>query len=722
MKAMSAFNLQGWLGASPAAYLEELCLGDIVLLGTVTRLGATIEQNEPKSILGRGRMHVSEDQVLGYPKRRPAPWNLQKCEPAGIDSLRTCSEVNRQFPTLPEADGGGGLTIPSNDPLARSKSCSRILATLGSIRALTGLFLHVQVRLAAYMTIPHQSLFASFSGAKLTIRLVHVFTADVLIFAPDICATFKFSLQKIRCKGDYLLQGTFQPQRSGDGIHHSTRGVPQKGCCYCPARRVAYQYRSSPYSVHKVASASIIIHSRNLSLSIDTYQAAPSFRRLFRAPYLDNFHRTTHYSPTISTVPSPGNMADPDHMAEFQKLSNQYEPDLQGPLVGQKQSSSTITSEYANADPIYVAKTIALSHTHSHYRIMKGDGNCGWRAIAFGYFESLFNLRDAAKVTQELARMKSLNELLDSTGCQEHLYEMFVDATEELLTRISQEIEKGSYDDSFLLQAFNDEYNSSSIIMHFRLVTSAWMKLNPSRYADFLGIPLVDYCTRTIETVKSEIDQIGIQGLFDGVIGASGFAIEILYLDRSEGTQVTPHLLSPNNPIATIMLLYRPGHYDLLYRTEQPIQNQEITQVNYQYSMTSDYASWYSNALPFDLNPTLMAIPSLPFDTTSVPSPLHASQSHTYPMHINSSIRPPLAPRSPPAPSEHSSFPGFHISRVSTPGKSSELQIRMNPLVCEPMNTLPLTSVPFRNSPNNLAHFQNPDFQPSQWDPNEEYK
>ncbi|ODH40782.1 hypothetical protein ACO22_01539 [Paracoccidioides brasiliensis] len=67
---MSAFNLQGWLGASPAAYLEELCLGDIVLLGTVTRLGATIEQNEPKSILGRGRMHVSEDQVLGYPKRR----------------------------------------------------------------------------------------------------------------------------------------------------------------------------------------------------------------------------------------------------------------------------------------------------------------------------------------------------------------------------------------------------------------------------------------------------------------------------------------------------------------------------------------------------------------------------------------------------------------------------------------------------------------------------
>lgn len=84
------------------------------------------------------------------------------------------------------------------------------------------------------------------------------------------------------------------------------------------------------------------------------------------------------------------------------------------------------------------------------------------------------------------------------------------------------------------------------------------MKLNPSRYADFLGMSVDEYCAKTIETVKTEIDEIGIQGLFDGVIEGSGFAIEILYLDRSEGTEVTPHLLSSNNPIATIRLLYRP--------------------------------------------------------------------------------------------------------------------------------------------------------------------
>ncbi|OJD24926.1 hypothetical protein ACJ73_03710 [Blastomyces percursus] len=454
-----------------------------------------------------------------------------------------------------------------------------------------------------------------------------------------------------------------------------------------------------------------------------TYRTAPVYRNIFRASYLDSFHQAPHYNVTMDTIPPSSNMADPDHMAEFQKLSNHYEPDLQGPLVGLKQSSSMITSEYANADPIYVAKTTALSHTHSHYRIMKGDGNCGWRAVAFGYFETLFNLRDTAKLEQELARVKSLNESLDSIGCQKYIYEMFVEVTEDVFGQISGAIAEGSYDDSFLLDAFNDESKSSAIITHFRLMTSAWMKNNPDRYAGFLRTTVDDYRTKTIEPGKTEIDEIGIHGLFDGVIEGSGFAIEILYLDRSEGTEVTPHLLSPDNPIATIRLLYRPGHYDLLYQTNQAVHDQGITSVNFQYAMSSDYMPWYSSTLPFDLNPVLMSIPSLPLDTTSISSPIPASQPYTFPeRQIDSNIRPQMIPQSPPAPAQLSPILSFPVSPVSTPDKSTELQIRMNPLVCEPMNTLPLPSVPVSNSPSNLAHFHHPDFQPSQWDPNEEYK
>lgn len=93
-------------------------------------------------------------------------------------------------------------------------------------------------------------------------------------------------------------------------------------------------------------------------------------------------------------------------------------------------------------------------------------------AVAFGYFENLFLLRDPARVASELARLKGFNKLLNAVGQEEHLYEIFVDATEELLAQILEAFEKESYDSSFLLQAFNDEYNSCAIITHFRVSIS----------------------------------------------------------------------------------------------------------------------------------------------------------------------------------------------------------------------------------------------------------
>jgi ubiquitin thioesterase protein OTUB1 len=92
-----------------------------------------------------------------------------------------------------------------------------------------------------------------------------------------------------------------------------------------------------------------------------------------------------------------------------------------------------------------------------------------------------------------------------------------------------------------------------------QLLTSAWLKLNSHQYLGFLSVPLEEYCATRIEPVKTEIDEVGLQALVQGVIEGSGFAVEILYLDRSSGDAVTPHLLSRNHPaITTIRLLYRP--------------------------------------------------------------------------------------------------------------------------------------------------------------------
>ncbi|KAL2009123.1 hypothetical protein VTN00DRAFT_7317 [Thermoascus crustaceus] len=409
----------------------------------------------------------------------------------------------------------------------------------------------------------------------------------------------------------------------------------------------------------------------------------------------------------------------PDEMERFQKLSNEYEPDIQGPLVSEKKPSHAISLEYANADPAFVRKTSALAVTHPFSRIMKGDGNCGWRAVAFGYFENLFTLRDAVKIQRELSRIKSLNRMLDQVGQQEHLYEIFVEATEELLVQLSEVVQKGVQDDSFLLKAFNSEYNANAIITHFRLLTSAWMKLNPHRYQCFLSMPLDQYCATRIETVKTEIDEVGLQALVDGVIEGSGIAVEILYLDRSEGDVVTPHSLSQGRPSpATIRLLYRPGHYDLLYRAESPINMAPV--VNF-CGMPSNYSPWHQGALPFEADPHLMSVPNLmvdpsfPLDEPPMPpttqDPYTASiNGDFYTSSINSQPHPAVV--SPMTP---------NLPLRSVPNKPSEgPQIRLNPLVMKTdlSHSLPVTT-PFKNSPYNQAHFLNQDFEPIHWEPSE---
>lgn len=166
---------------------------------------------------------------------------------------------------------------------------------------------------------------------------------------------------------------------------------------------------------------------------------------------------------------------------------------------------------------------------------MKGDGNCGWRgnaetlqmkivnlrcpAVAFGYFEDLFNLRDPMQVHRELVRIKSLSTLLDQVGQDENLYEIFVDATEEVFGSISGAIERGERDDSFLIELFNDEYNSNAIITHFRVSES----FSPSLYClysfpldliiMFLRLTMVDVLNAAPNQCLDEIESPSLRCL-----------------------------------------------------------------------------------------------------------------------------------------------------------------------------------------------------------------
>ncbi|KAK6580524.1 hypothetical protein PZA11_006760 [Diplocarpon coronariae] len=263
-------------------------------------------------------------------------------------------------------------------------------------------------------------------------------------------------------------------------------------------------------------------------------------------------------------------------------MARDYNPVLEGPLVGDRMSSTAIAEEYAKADPIYVTKTAALPHKYSHYRPVLGDGNCGWRAVGFSYFETLIRLRDRSQLEEEVARMISLNNLLATAGgFDSWLFEDMVEETTILLKELALLVEtapRGAAD--VLWQQFNKLEVSNSIVYHLRLLASSWMKANPILYQGFIpdSSGVEGYVKNTLMPVNQEIDHLGVTLLIDVLLKPIGFSVEIVYLDRSPGAQVNSHIFQPEdaNGIPTnpsgpmIHLLYRPSHYDILYKDQAP--------------------------------------------------------------------------------------------------------------------------------------------------------
>lgn len=90
-------------------------------------------------------------------------------------------------------------------------------------------------------------------------------------------------------------------------------------------------------------------------------------------------------------------------------------------------------------------------------------------------------------------------------------------------------------------------------------MTSGFMQLNLNSYEPFLEMSMTEYRQQRIDPANQEIDQVGLQALTDGVIAPAGIALDVSYLDRSMGDEVTPHPFVPNAvEWPTIRLLYRP--------------------------------------------------------------------------------------------------------------------------------------------------------------------
>ncbi|KKY24807.1 putative ubiquitin thiolesterase [Phaeomoniella chlamydospora] len=309
-------------------------------------------------------------------------------------------------------------------------------------------------------------------------------------------------------------------------------------------------------------------------------------------------------------------------------------------------------------------------------------------ASVFAYLETVLALRDAAKVQTEIARIRAFNAGLQALDYDLSNVEFAMDETFEFMQTLHDNIITGNNRESLLLDAFGNENLSNSIIYHFKLMTSSFMQLNPDIYSPFVDRPLGEYCRNVVEPQAQEIENASLQALATGVIGPAGFAFDVLYLDRSVGDQVTPHhMVGENLNLPLITLLYRPGHYDIIYKDIAPVQvnfQHRLPELNHNYTSEDFFAGVETASL---ISPDASLATGYALSSAPYMAPSYNRQWTTYPPAYGSS---------------NASTPPTELSTVSEESvlpqlpPVSEDRIRFNPYTFQTDQNGPLTTPVFK--------------------------
>ncbi|XP_020581313.1 uncharacterized protein LOC110025267 isoform X3 [Phalaenopsis equestris] len=276
-------------------------------------------------------------------------------------------------------------------------------------------------------------------------------------------------------------------------------------------------------------------------------------------------------------------------------LSDYLKPFVQDKFKGMP-LSGFLTSLVQDKEPLFNLEQEATSHLlqdklkelrekYASFRRVLGDGNCFFRAFKFAYLEHILLMKDMEEAVRIFAKMTELKDriLQDNMTPSESLmsdYDAFCN-----IVQLVSPISENSISHSVLLEwSKNENGYSDPAIRFLRMVTSNEIRSRPNHFEEsILGLSsdttmtVQKFCEVEVEPMGKDVDNVQITAFVD----ALGVPIRIEYVYDSKhrlnhfdfGVEASP-LAEPY-----ITLLFRPGHYDILYTKEYHMLVPEPVQV-----------------------------------------------------------------------------------------------------------------------------------------------
>ena len=220
-----------------------------------------------------------------------------------------------------------------------------------------------------------------------------------------------------------------------------------------------------------------------------------------------------------------------------------------------------------------------LTQHYAAYRSVRGDGNCYFRAFLYRLVELLSSSDNGATESQRLLtwlQTTSWEQVLNIGGYSEFAIEAFYDSLRQVLQEIVEQHKKQSTTSfkSNWHARFNKENDLSDYCTwYLRVLTATQLKAHAERFLPFIEdttfaatMDMAAYCQRHVEPMGVECEMVSVAALAE----ALGVRVVAEYLDGrplDKNKKLARHEFGPTTAGAalTIHVLYRPGHYDILY-------------------------------------------------------------------------------------------------------------------------------------------------------------
>ena len=273
-----------------------------------------------------------------------------------------------------------------------------------------------------------------------------------------------------------------------------------------------------------------------------------------------------------TTNDTNNNKNDDDHATRVQQTQNQLkaiENEIKSTqaLTSNKMDILALKALYKDANSQYFERGVdVLANRYSSIRTTRGDGNCYYRSFLYQLSDLLLANKNGDEMKRVVAYVKDSNTAVTNIGGYDEMtMEIFYDSMVEFI----ETLEKAETTSETMHTELNQENATSDYCTwYMRVITATYLKADPDRFLPYLEDGYMDiaaFCQTQIEPMGKECSMVQVLALAE----AFQVRVTIEYLDGHEfKDQLTKHEFGPESSQTHLYMLYRPGHYDILYPKE----------------------------------------------------------------------------------------------------------------------------------------------------------